>query len=94
MSLDIPIDLRAYRLKLFVDLPIGKSQHAEAQAFQVCRSVSIMNYGIRRAMLPTIQFNHQFGAAAIEIRNISSKLFLPSELHRMIFEMPIPQPFL
>ena len=50
-----------------------------------------MHHCVRFAMLLSIQLYNQFCTTAIEVNDISSKLFLASELARMFFEEFIPK---
>ena len=87
MGCDILINPGTHRVKLLINFSVCKSHHEESEAFQIGCPIPIMNYAIRRMMLCTVQFNHQFGAAAIKIRNIPSELLLPSKLHSVTFQI-------
>ena len=62
-----------------------------SQTFKISCSRPIMHNSFWLIVLFSIQFNNQLCTTAIKIHNISSKLFLPSELPGMLFQKFIPQ---
>ena len=84
------IDQRTSHLKIIFYIPIRKTDYFQTQFIQIACPGVIMKKRIVFSMLHTVDFNDQLCLTAIEIYNISAKLFLSAELKRMMSEKLIP----
>ena len=84
------IDERTNRFKIIFYIAVSKTYDFQSQFVQIACPGMIVKKCIMISVLHAVDFNDQLCLTAIEIDNISAKLFLSAELKRMVSEKLIP----